>query len=131
MINARNELQEELETIQAKLVCADITREIYDVLEGAYVDIDIRLHVGYSEEEYTVFLTALDFDYGNGFGSQELFGTVWFDNSTWLSRNEYDGSEWWEWNQYPAIPEHLSQETPELDEEFQQSLVDNFKKFKV
>jgi hypothetical protein len=29
---------------------------------------------------------------------------VWLDDGTWLSRGEYDGSEWWEHNQLPTIP---------------------------
>ena len=33
--------------------------------------------------------------YNSGFGGQELFGNVWFDDGTWLSREEYDGSEWY------------------------------------
>ena len=65
------------------------------------------LKVGYSPEEYNKFLNELDFEYDSGFGGQELFGTVWLSNSTWLSRGEYDGSEWWEHNELPAIPERL------------------------
>jgi hypothetical protein len=35
---------------------------------------------------------------------QELYGTVWLEDGTWLSRGEYDGSEWWEHNVLPPIP---------------------------
>jgi hypothetical protein len=129
MINARKELQEQLVSIPAKLECADITREIYDFVKKQYVEIDIRLPVGYSEEEFTAFLTALNFDYDDGYGTQELYGTIWFDDGTWLERYEYDGSEWWVFKQYPVIPEYLSPEKCELDENFQQGLVDNFKQF--
>jgi hypothetical protein len=46
----------------------------------------------------------LDFEYDNGYGGQELYGTVWLVDETWLSRGEYDGSEWWEHNVLPVIP---------------------------
>lgn len=129
MINARNELEEELVSIPAKLVCADITRETYDFVKKQYVEIEIRLPVGYSEEEFTAFLTVLDFDYDNGYGTQKLYGKIWFDDGTWLERDEYDGSEWWRVKAVPAIPEYLSPEKSDLDENFQQGLVDNFKQF--
>ena len=53
------------------------------------------------------FINNLDFEYNNGFGSQELFGTVWFNDNTWLERKEYDGSEWWIHCKRPQIPEEL------------------------
>ena len=42
-------------------------------------------------------LPKLDFDYNDGYGSQELDGTIWFSDGTWSEREEYDGSEWWEY----------------------------------
>jgi len=42
--------------------------------------------------------------YDNGFGSQELFGTVMLANNSWLTRSEYDGSESWELNRRPKTP---------------------------
>jgi hypothetical protein len=42
-------------------------------------------------------LPKLDFDYNDGYGSQELLGTIWFSDGTWSEREEYDGSEWWEY----------------------------------
>lgn len=52
-------------------------------------------------------LDKLDFCYNAGYGSQELWGIVLFRNNTWLSRGEYDGSEWWEYNVAPTIDEIL------------------------
>ena len=40
-------------------------------------------------------LDLLDFEYDSGYGSQVLFGYVWFTDGTWLERFEYDGSECW------------------------------------
>lgn len=53
-------------------------------------------------------LTADDIDlinvlYNSGYGSQQLFGLVLFSDGTWLSREEYDGSEWWIHNVPPTI----------------------------
>ena len=62
------------------------------------------LKLNYSEAQYSEFLNSLDFSYNSGYGGQELFGTVWLEDGTWLSRGEYDGSEWWEHNVLPEIP---------------------------
>lgn len=34
-------------------------------------------------------------EYDAGFGTQELYGYVWFKDGSWLERHEYDGSEEW------------------------------------
>jgi hypothetical protein len=66
------------------------------------------LKVGYSEKELADFLNNLDFEYDNGFGSQELDGIIWLKDGTWLSRWEYDGSEGWTHMECPKIPEVLA-----------------------
>ena len=99
MRNAKTELLEQLilNGLVAKCATIDCSRK----------KDTINLKVGYSPEEYQSFLNLLNFDYDSGYGGQELYGTVWLTNSTWLSRGEYDGSEWWEHNELPAIPESL------------------------
>lgn len=67
----------------------------------------IILKKGYTPEEYTHFLNQLDFKYDSGFGSQEVFGCIWFADNSWAIRNEYDGSEWWEMRHMPDIPLEL------------------------
>lgn len=67
----------------------------------------IILKVEHSEEDYNNFLSKLDFDYDNGYGGQNLFGTIWLTNNTWLSRGEYDGSEWWNHHVIPEIAKEL------------------------
>lgn len=62
------------------------------------------LKMNHSVDEFNNFLDSLDFTYDDGYGGQELFGTVWLEDGTWLSRGEYDGSEWWEHNVLPNIP---------------------------
>jgi hypothetical protein len=49
-------------------------------------------------------LPKLDFDYNNGYGSQELYGTIWFSDGTWSERYEYDGSERWDYKVCPDLP---------------------------
>ena len=75
-----------------------------DTIKCAYIvydnsnisDKEIILKKNYTKEDYNKFLEELNFEYDNGFGGQELWGTIWFTNNTWAERNEYDGSEWWE-----------------------------------
>lgn len=42
--------------------------------------------------------------YDSGYGSQKLYGTVWFEDGTWADRCEFDGSEWWEHRVRPSAP---------------------------
>lgn len=65
------------------------------------------LPVDYTQEEYDSFLRCINRQYDSGYGGQELFGTIWYNSGNWSSRGEYDGSEWWEYNMLPAIPEEL------------------------
>ena len=46
-------------------------------------------------------------DYDSGYGSQQLFGTIWYKDGTWSTRGEYDGSEWWKYNSCPELPKLL------------------------
>lgn len=97
--NAKDELIQAISDKVSTLKCAKITY-------GYYCDNkEFILPVGFTEEDLGYFLSELDFTYDSGFGGQELYGTVWFTDGCWLSRGEYDGSEWWEYNKYPEIPE--------------------------
>lgn len=93
-----NALKELLRIVNAtEIKCAEISCN----------DKSIELKAGHTFSELTVFLESLDFEYDDGYGGQELYGLVWLDDGTWLSRGEYDGSEWWERHVLPEIPEHL------------------------
>jgi hypothetical protein len=50
-------------------------------------------------------LPRLNFVYNNGYGCQEIVGTIWYTDGTWSTRGEYDGSEWWEHHVCPQLPE--------------------------
>lgn len=45
-----------------------------------------------------------DLGYDSGYGGQEIADdlVVMLEDGSWLSRGEYDGSEWWRHNQAPA-----------------------------
>lgn len=101
-MNAKKELLDALKS-RMKIKCADIWFDNWSN-DKAY----IRLKDNYSDKDFLEFLKQLDFNYDNGYGGQELFGTVWLTDNTWLSRGEYDGSEWWEHNKLPEIPKHLN-----------------------
>jgi hypothetical protein len=101
MVNAKEELLKAISGT-AKIKCASI------VLGPDYDDEENRqrfvLKINYSEDDYQSFLVKLNFKYDNGYGGQQLFGAVWLEDGTWLSRGEYDGSEWWNHNVLPTIP---------------------------
>ena len=66
-----------------------------------------NLPVGFDEHALDTFLECLSFDYDDGFGGQELFGTIWYTDGTFSQRGEYDGSEWWEYVKCPEVPDEL------------------------
>jgi hypothetical protein len=99
-MNAKEELLRIIANL-APIKCADIQKGYWDPIKI------IQLKVGYSQVEYENFLNKLDFEYEDGYGGQELFGIVWLQDGTWMTRGEYDGSEWWEHHQLPVIPTAL------------------------
>lgn len=104
-MNAKKELIDFL-TDKAQIKCASIS---FDQYYHGYKPTDIILKEGYSQESLEEFLNKLNVNYNNGYGGQELWGTVWLMDNTWLTRGEYDGSEWWEHHVIPKIPELCKQ----------------------
>ena len=110
MINASKELEEKLFKIygggyENKILAAEIRYSV-DVFEWKHIDLPV-VSEPYLPEQIYYFLYSLNFNYNNGFGLKELYGTVWFKDGTWLERAEYDGSEWWEYKKAPQIPNRL------------------------
>jgi hypothetical protein len=103
MINAKDELLEALEGIDAGVRCATIVHK--PDCPGSSTEVSLK--VGHTPADFEEFLDQLDFDYDNGYGIQELYGYVWLDDKTWLDRDEYDGAEGWEHQQCPGIPAEL------------------------
>lgn len=87
-----------------KVLCGKIT--IIDMWEHT-VKVDTTLKVNHSSEDYEKFLNDIDVEYDNGYGGQELYGTIWFTDGTWATRSEYDGSESWDLHDRPDPPEEL------------------------
>lgn len=73
--------------------------------------VNLFLGESYSQSEYEAFLNLLDrIDYYNGFGGQELFGYIWYEDGTWSERYEYDGSESWDYKKRPVIEPFVLEE---------------------
>lgn len=92
-------------------------RVIAAELEDVYYSSDTKgktwtLYPSYYEDDYKKFLKSIDFDYSDGYGSQELGGTIWFEDGTFADRGEYDGSEWWEYHKAPPLPTPTKESEP-------------------
>ena len=100
-MNAKSEF---INHIGGRLVlCAQIQKgDDYD--DGSSV---FNLTTGCDSEDWSKFLSDIDFEYDAGYGGQNLFGTIWYSDGTWSDRGEYDGSEWWVYNHCPNIPNEL------------------------
>lgn len=65
------------------------------------------LWVGTHEEtiSWEAFKKAADFEYDDGFGINEVRGDLRVvGEDWWLTRGEYDGSEWWDFHRKPEKP---------------------------
>lgn len=101
MTNAKEEFLEHTEPRSIK--CASITFD-YDYSDNRK---NYNLPVCWSPLDKSNFLNCIDQNYESGYGGQELFGTIWYNDGTWSTRGEYDGSEWWEYHECPEVPKDL------------------------
>ena len=102
-MNAREEFIKHIGS--RKVLCAQIQNG------EDYIDEEpttFNLTTGWGVEDWSKFLTDLDFEYDCGYGGQNLFGTIWYADGTWSDRGEYDGSEWYEYHVCPPIPKELN-----------------------
>jgi len=100
-MNAKQEFLDEIKG--KKLICANIW------LDANYGD-DIKRFIlkdNYNPQEFADFLEKLDFVYDDGYGGQQLYGAILFEDS-YSDRGEYDGSEWWSNHKMPTIKEVLN-----------------------
>jgi len=98
-MNALKEIKSFINEINAVVVSCRPSSCYYD-------DEDVKsytLYPDHTSEEFEDFKDFMNFEYNNGFGGQELYGTIWFKDGTWCTRGEYDGSEWWEHHERPDI----------------------------
>lgn len=98
-MNAKKEFQQEIGS--RRVLCATV------YTNGNQKNL---LPVNYTDQQYAQFLESLNFEYDARYGSQELFGTIWYLDGTWSERGEYDGSEWWECQERPEIEKELQGE---------------------
>ena len=103
-MNAREELLSKVSIDD--IDCSMIEYVEYKWMYKKYTDKKKTIALS-SSGDRDAFLKQLDFEYNDGFGTQELFGIVWLKDGTWLERAEYDGSEWWKHKEQPEIPEIL------------------------
>ena len=64
---------------------------------------DFTLKPNHTDKELKEFKEYLDFEYDNGFGIAEVYGTIMSKQNYWLERWDYDGSEGWEIIQKPLF----------------------------
>ena len=67
-----------------------------------------NLTTGWDSNDFDIFINSLNFHYDSGYGSQNLFGIIWYKDGTWSDRYEYDGSECWDYHTCPVIPSELN-----------------------
>lgn len=101
-MNAKQELLDIINRTGETIKCASI-----DIHIDYSISRSINLPLDYSPNQYEEFLSALDVEYDNGYGGQELYGRVWLTGNMWLDRWEYDGSEGWKISFEPIIPDEL------------------------
>ena len=106
--NASTELQKLIQKVKRKynadLLAVDIR---LDTSKYGLQKNDERIKVKFmmSKEDKSIeeLLSPIDRNYNSGFGTQYLFGVVWFTNGIWATRYEYDGGEWWDLHVYPSL----------------------------
>jgi len=104
-INAADEFNNHVKSTGCTVMCDKLSFG-----DGSYESDDAEVHIlkrGCSASDLASFIDGISQEYSNGYGGQELFGTIWYTDGTWSSRGEYDGSEWWEHNKCPEIDEDL------------------------
>lgn len=104
-MNVKKEFISHLEKIQKNN--KEVISAIIVLKSFLYTDLKIVLNLNYSDSEYNNFLKALNFEYNNGYGTQEIYGYIWYNDGTWSERYEYDGSEWWSYKKCPSFNDKL------------------------
>ena len=95
-----------------ELLCAEIRCWVYPNKKT------VLLPVGFTGADLKRFLEELDFEYDNGWCTQEVFGVIWYTDGTWSEREfdsdrqvdfyaKYNCFEYWVYKSCPKIPEDL------------------------
>ena len=116
-MNAREEFIKHIGS--RSVLCAHIQKgDDYGYDESAVYN----LTTGWDSEDWSKFLSGIDFEYDCGYGGQNLFGTIWYQDGTWSDRGEYDGSEWWDYHICPNIPVELDRKDKVREQKLNQIL---------
>ena len=103
-MNAKEELLNRLKHNAVTLKCATVSYDYY----ADDRKVTAVLKVDHTQDDLEAFLGALDWiEYDNSYGTQMLFGTLWYTDGTWSERWEYDGSEGWTHHKRPPVPKEL------------------------
>jgi hypothetical protein len=86
------------------VICASIRRG-YDWDSDSTV---FNLTTGWTKEDWDNFLSDLDFDYDSGYGTQNLFGTIWYEDGNYTKFRQNYKNEWYEHHVCPPIPKELN-----------------------
>lgn len=92
-----------------------------DVKDILYANIRVRkdggspfkqviLHSNHKPVDLDTFLEEMNTYYHGGYGTQNLEGIIILRDGAILIREEYDGSEWWEWQNYSIIDYDLKED---------------------
>ena len=105
---AKKEKEERFDENYPNATCTVIFPNKDRIRTQEYIDTqhcDLILHADHTPEELEQFKKDMNFEYDSGYGTMELSGTIWLKDGTWLTRGEYDGSEWWDYHFLPRTPE--------------------------
>jgi hypothetical protein len=114
-MNAATEFNNFIVT-KPRVICAWVQEQIGRWTDDGEDIPRICLPLLYTDEQYSEFMSKLDFTYDSGYGGQELDGVIWFEDGTWADRGEYDGSEWWQYHKLPEVPTYLYSEEDRKNE---------------
>lgn len=90
------------ETMRAMSRAESSDNEVFEFSLKA-LSTNVKIY-GRGKIPWEVFSRLADFNYYSGFGVQEFDGWITFNNTdTYIQRNEYDGSEWWEEVRRPKL----------------------------
>lgn len=87
----------------------NLLKETIEAISSCGKTTDDVMWVGSKDGKYAIdwrdFERIADIDYDDGYGSQEIAKdlVVVFFGDCYLDRREYDGAEWWEFNEAPQM----------------------------
>ena len=112
-----DEIKRFLNQIKQLPVCA----EIEYVRDVCTVSQTVALRKGYTECDLACFYDTLHIEYSRNTDMQNVFGTIWFADGSWATRQVYDdGFEQWAWISRPPTPSQCAFVDAIEDEDTQQ-----------